>query len=155
MESAVRATQPARTVDAPGARRPLLDDVAAARALDVAHRIFTASIPLLRAFEALTTPDERERWVDTRRPDAHAASPEEAGVLRMLATATVAEPAAEHVALARELAACCGGGARYLDVVDSVLHMHLNRRGVPRDEELALRRLIWKALFARRSRRAT
>jgi len=49
MESAVRAPQPARAVDAPGARRPLLDGAGAARALDVAHHILTASIPVLAA----------------------------------------------------------------------------------------------------------
>ena len=49
MESAIRAPQPARAVSVPRARRPLLDDTGAARALDVAQRIFTASLPLLAA----------------------------------------------------------------------------------------------------------
>ena len=49
MESVVRAPQPARAVDAPGARRPLLDDDGAARALEAAQRILTASLPLLAA----------------------------------------------------------------------------------------------------------
>jgi uncharacterized protein YihD (DUF1040 family) len=123
-------------------------DVLAAR-----ERLEALAPPLLRAFDALTAPDERERWIDTRRPGAHAASRDEAEVLRLLATAASADPDDEQAALARELAACCGGAGAYLDVVDSVLHMHLNRRGVPHDEELALRRLLWKALFARRSRR--
>ncbi|HEY0382923.1 MAG TPA: lantibiotic dehydratase [Candidatus Elarobacter sp.] len=117
------------------------------------ERLEALAIPLVHAFDALTTPDERERWVDTRRPAAHAASRDESAVLRLLANAP-AVPDGEHVALARELAACCGGGAPFLDVVDSLLHMHLNRRGIDRDEEVALRRLLWKALFARRSRRA-
>jgi hypothetical protein len=52
MESAVRAPQPARAVDAPGARRPLLDDAAAVRALDVARRILTASMPVVAADRA-------------------------------------------------------------------------------------------------------
>ncbi|HEV2741136.1 MAG TPA: lantibiotic dehydratase [Candidatus Elarobacter sp.] len=117
------------------------------------ERLEALALPLLRAFDALTTPDERERWIDTRRPQAHAASRDESGVLRLLAAAPPA-PDDDHAAVARALAACCGGVAPYLDVVDSVLHMHLNRRGVARDEELALRRLLWKALFARRSRRA-
>src|SRR6202163_1707228 len=49
MESAVRAPQPARAIDAPRVRRPLFDDVRAARALDRAQHIFTASLPLLAA----------------------------------------------------------------------------------------------------------
>ena len=49
MESAVRAPQPARAVGVAGARRPLLDETGAARALDVAQGIFTASLPLLAA----------------------------------------------------------------------------------------------------------
>jgi hypothetical protein len=49
MESAVRAPQPARAVTAPPPRRPLFDEAGAARALDVAQRIFTASVPLLAA----------------------------------------------------------------------------------------------------------
>jgi len=135
------------------------DSVAALRgpAVDVLagrERLEALAIPLLRTFDTLTTPDERERWIDTRRPGAHAASRDESDVLRLLATPAPAEPDGAQTALARELAACCGGGAPYLDVVDSVLHMHLNRRGIAREEELALRRLLWKALFARRSRRA-
>lgn len=47
MESAVRAPQPARDIAAPPPRRPLFDAPSAARALDVAQRIFTASLPLL------------------------------------------------------------------------------------------------------------
>ena len=130
-------------------RAPAVDVLAGRERLDA------LALPLVRTFDALTTPDERERWIDTRRPDAHAASQDESGVLRLLAT-TISDESAddERAALARSLAACCGDTARYLDVVDSVLHMHLNRRGVARDEELALRRLLWKALFARRSRRA-
>jgi thiopeptide-type bacteriocin biosynthesis protein len=121
------------------------------------QRLEALAPPLLRAFDALTTPDERERWVDARRPGAHAASRDESAVLRLLAAAPPAGDARdrERATLARELAACCREIAAYLDVVDSLLHMHLNRRGVARDEELALRRLLWKALFARRSRRAT
>jgi thiopeptide-type bacteriocin biosynthesis protein len=118
------------------------------------ERLEALALPLLRTFDALTTPDERERWIDTRRPEAHAASRDESDVLRLLAAAALPDPGDERRALARELAACCNDGARYLDVVDSILHMHLNRRGIGRDEELALRRLLWKALFARRSRRA-
>jgi hypothetical protein len=49
MESAVRAPQPARAVGVAGARRPLLDGAGAARALDVAQRILTASMPVLAA----------------------------------------------------------------------------------------------------------
>ncbi|HEV2741135.1 MAG TPA: lanthionine synthetase LanC family protein, partial [Candidatus Elarobacter sp.] len=49
MESAVRAPQPARAVTAARPRGALLDDAGAARALDVAQRIFTASLPLLEA----------------------------------------------------------------------------------------------------------
>ena len=49
MESAVRASQPARAVTAPGVRRPLFDDARAARALDLAQRIFTKSLPMLTA----------------------------------------------------------------------------------------------------------
>jgi class I lanthipeptide synthase len=134
--------------DSVGALRGPAVDVLAGR-----ERLEALALPLLRAFDALTTPDERERWIDTRRPQAHAASRDESDVLRLLAAAPAAA-GDEHAALARALAACCGGVAPYLDVVDSVLHMHLNRRGVARDEELALRRLLWKALFARRSRRA-
>ncbi len=134
------------------------DSVAALRgpAVDVLagrERLEALAIPLLRSFDALTAPDERERWIDTRRPEAHAASRDESDVLRVLAAAYSDDAGNEDVAVARELAAVCGGSATYLDVVDSVLHMHLNRRGVARDEELALRRLVWKALFARRSRR--
>jgi thiopeptide-type bacteriocin biosynthesis protein len=134
------------------------DSIAALRgpAVDVLagrERLEALALPFVRAFDALTAPDERERWIDTRRPEPHAASRDESGVLRLLAAAGPAAPDGEHAALARELANCCGGGAPFLDVVDSVLHMHLNRRGVDRDEELALRRLLWKALFARRSRR--
>jgi thiopeptide-type bacteriocin biosynthesis protein len=134
-------------------------DALRAPAVDVLagrERLEALALPLLRAFDALTTPAERARWIDTRRPEAHAASQDESGVLRLLATTVSGDLAEddERVALARALAACCADDARYLDVVDSVLHMHLNRRGVPRDEELALRRLLWKALFARRSRRA-
>ena len=117
------------------------------------ERLEAVAIPLLRAFDTQTAADERERWIDTRRPEAHAASRDESDVLRLLATAATADPNAEQVALARALAACCGSTARYLDVVDSVMHMHFNRRGIAHDEELALRRLLWKALFARRSRR--
>ncbi len=47
MESAVRAPQPARAVAALPPRRPLLDVAHAARALDLAQRIFTASVPVL------------------------------------------------------------------------------------------------------------
>jgi thiopeptide-type bacteriocin biosynthesis protein len=121
------------------------------------ERLEALAPPLLRAFDALTTPDERERWIDTRRPEAHAASRDESAVLRLLAVAAPARDPrdGEREALARELAAVCGDTAAYLDVVDSIVHMHLNRRGVARDEELALRRLLWKALFARRSRRTT
>jgi thiopeptide-type bacteriocin biosynthesis protein len=132
-------------------------DALRAPAVDVLagrERLEALALPLLRAFDALTAPDERERWIGTRRPKAHAASQDESGVLRLLATTAPADPDDERTALARALAACCGGVAPYLDVVDSILHMHLNRRGVARDEELALRRLLWKALFARRSRRA-
>jgi thiopeptide-type bacteriocin biosynthesis protein len=133
-------------------------DALRAPAVDVLagrERLEALALPLVRAFDTLTTPAERERWIDTRRPEAHAASQDESGVLRLLATTAAGDPGdIERVALARALAACCGDDARYLDVVDSILHMHLNRRGVARDEELALRRLLWKALFARRSRRA-
>ncbi len=118
------------------------------------ERLEALALPLMRAFDALTAPAERERWIDTRRPEAHAASRDESAVLRLIATAPPADPDDERSALARELAVRCGDVAPYLDVVDSLLHMHLNRRGVARDEELALRRLLWKALFARRSRRA-
>jgi thiopeptide-type bacteriocin biosynthesis protein len=126
----------------------------AADVLTGRERLEALAPPLLRTFDALTEPDERERWIDTRRPDAHAASRDESDVLRVLATIRPGGAGEERIALARDVAACCGGGAPYLDIVDSMLHMHLNRRGVDRDEELALRRLLWKALFARRSRRA-
>ncbi|HEY0382922.1 MAG TPA: lanthionine synthetase LanC family protein [Candidatus Elarobacter sp.] len=49
MESAVRAPQPASGIAAPPLRRPLLDDAGATRALDVAQRIFAATLPLLAA----------------------------------------------------------------------------------------------------------
>jgi class I lanthipeptide synthase len=132
-------------------------DALRAPAVDVLggrERLEALALALLRTFDALTAPDGRERWIETRRPEAHAASRDESSVLRLLATAVPADPGDERIALARELAAGCGDLARYLDIVDSVMHMHLNRRGVAGDEELALRRLLWKALFARRSRRA-
>jgi hypothetical protein len=47
MESAVRAPQPAHGIAARPPRRPLLDAAGAKRALDVAQRIFAASLPLL------------------------------------------------------------------------------------------------------------
>jgi class I lanthipeptide synthase len=131
-------------------------DALRANAVDVLagrERLEAVALPLLRTFNALTTPDERERWVDTRRPEAHAATRDEAAVLRLIATAAPVDPGDERIALARELAASCGGGTRYLGIVDSLMHMHLNRRGIARDEETALRRFLWKALFARRSRR--
>ena len=133
-------------------------DALRAGAIDVLagrERLEALARPLLRTFDALTEPGERERWTDTRRPEAHAASRDESEVLRLLAAAAAPDPGDERLGLARELAAICGGGARYLDVVDSLLHMHLNRRGIGHGEEHALRRLLWKALFARRSRCAT
>ncbi|MEA2720459.1 MAG: lantibiotic biosynthesis protein [Candidatus Eremiobacteraeota bacterium] len=116
------------------------------------ERLDALALPLLTLFGALTTPAERERWIDTRRPAAKPASREESEALRALANAPAPDPDDERSALAREVAACCGDANPYLDVVDSLMHMHLNRRGVGRDEENDLRRLLWKALFARRSR---
>ncbi len=40
----------------------------------------------------------------------------------------------------------------YLDVVDSLLHMHCNRRGADREEEIALRRVLWKTLYGAQRR---
>jgi thiopeptide-type bacteriocin biosynthesis protein len=117
------------------------------------ERIDALAFPLLALFDALTTPEERERWIDARRPAAKPATRDESEALRMLARAPEPDSADERSVLAREIAACCTDANPYLDVVDSLLHMHLNRRGVRRDEETDLRRLLWKALFARRSRR--
>jgi thiopeptide-type bacteriocin biosynthesis protein len=116
------------------------------------ERLEALALPLLALFDALTTPQERERWIDTRRPAAKPASREESDALRALANAPKGDPDDERTALAREIAACCGDANPYLDVVDSLMHMHLNRRGVGGDEEHDLRRMLWKALFARRSR---
>ncbi len=110
--------------------------------------------PLLALFDALTNEDERESWIATRRPSAKPATRDEADVLRALTSAVPPDPSDERVALGRELAACCGVANPYLDVVDSLLHMHLNRRGAGGDEETDLRRLLWKALFARSRRTA-
>jgi thiopeptide-type bacteriocin biosynthesis protein len=118
------------------------------------ERLDALALPLLALFDALTTPDERARWIDTRRPAAKPASRDEADALRALANAPALDPNDERTALAREIAACCGDANPYLDVVDSLMHMHLNRRGVGREEENDLRRMLWKALFARRSRSA-
>ncbi|HYW52342.1 MAG TPA: lantibiotic dehydratase [Dongiaceae bacterium] len=134
-----------------------LDSVGALRApgadlLAGRERLEALAPPLFALFAALAEPDEREWWIGTRRPAAKPATREETEVLRSLASAPEREPAAEVRALAREVAACCGETGAYLDVVDSLLHMHLNRRGVGSDEETDLRRMLWKALFARRSR---
>ena len=134
-----------------------LDSVQAleARATDVLtgrERLESLAVPLLALFDALTTPHERESWIDTRRPKAKPASREESEVLRLLANAPAPDDA--RTAVAREIAACCGDVNAYLGVVDSLVHMHLNRRGVGREEESDLRRTLWKALFARRSRSA-
>lgn len=136
-----------------------LDSEAALRgpAVDVLagrERLEALAVPLLELLGALTTADERERWTASRRPAARAASQDEAAILRVLASATPPAPDDPRGALAREAAAACeAAGSAYLDVVDAQLHMHLNRRGVLGDEESDLRRLLWKALFARRSRR--
>ncbi|HTD33150.1 MAG TPA: lantibiotic dehydratase [Candidatus Elarobacter sp.] len=108
--------------------------------------------PLLALFDALTNADERERWIAERRPSTKPATRDEAEVLRASAGAAPPDPSDERVALGRELAACCGEANPYLDVVDSLLHMHLNRRGAGGEEETVLRRLLWKALFARSRR---
>jgi thiopeptide-type bacteriocin biosynthesis protein len=118
------------------------------------ERLEALALPLLALFDTLTTPQERERWIDTRRPAAKPASREESDALRVIANAPAPDPDDERTALAREIAACCGDANPYLDVVDSLMHMHLNRRGVGGDEEHDLRRMLWKALFARRSRGA-
>ena len=108
--------------------------------------------PLLALFDALTTEDERARWVEARRPSAKRATREEAEVLKLLADAPPPAPDDERIALGRAVAAHCGEANPYIDVVDSLLHMHCNRRGVSVDEERDLRRILWKALFSRRSR---
>jgi thiopeptide-type bacteriocin biosynthesis protein len=134
-----------------------LDSVEALRApgadlLSGRERLDALAPPLLRLFDALTSAYERERWIETRRPAAKPATREEGETLRALARRAAPDEADERVALGRAVAACCGETDAYLGVVDSLMHMHLNRRGVGRDEETALYRLLWKALFARRSR---
>jgi lantibiotic biosynthesis protein len=133
-----------------------LDSLAALRgpAADVLtgrERIEAISVPLLALFDALTTAAERERYLDARRPGAQRASREQSEALRVLAhRAPVDDPGVTP--LARELAALCENEASWLELVDSLLHMHLNRRGVSLEEERALRTLLWKALFGRRGR---
>jgi class I lanthipeptide synthase len=124
-----------------------------AELLEGRERLATLAVPLLGLFDALTTPSERDRWVDTQRFARQPSSREESDVLRELADAPPPDPADERIALGRTIAAC-GGCDEYLDIVDSVLHMHLNRRSVGAVEETALRRLVRNALLARRSRRA-
>ncbi|MBV8371357.1 MAG: lantibiotic dehydratase [Candidatus Eremiobacteraeota bacterium] len=133
-----------------------LDSVAALRgpAVDVLtgrERIEAIAVPLLALFDALTTAAERDRYVDLRRPKAQRASADEAEALRVLARRSPLDDP-ECTPLARKLAALCKDEAAWLELVDSLLHMHLNRRGVSVDEERALRTLLWKALFGRRER---
>jgi len=140
-----------------------LDSLAALRApgaelLSGRERIDALLPPLLALFDALTTADERERWLESRRPEAKPATRDESDALRALASAPPPGADAhddERVALARAIAACCTPANPYLEIADSLLHMHLNRRGVGRDDENDLRRLLWKALFARRARLTT
>jgi lantibiotic biosynthesis protein len=135
-----------------------LDSLAALRgpAVDVLtgrERIEAIVAPLLALFDALTTSAERERYVELRRPAAHRSSKDESEALRALA----AQPARDDGAItprARVLAESGGSTEAWFDVLDSLLHMHFNRRGVAPDAERELRRVLWKALFARRSRRA-
>jgi len=133
-----------------------LDSRAALRgpAVDVLagrERIEAIAVPLLALFDALTTAAERERYVELRRPKAQRASAEEFEALRVLARrAPLDDP--ECTPLARELAARSVDETTWLELVDSLLHMHLNRRGVGLYEERALRTLLWKALFGRRGR---
>jgi len=133
-----------------------LDSLAALRgpAVDVLtgrERIEAIAVPLLALFDALTTAPERERYLELRRPKAQRASAEESEALRVLARRAPADDP-DCTPLARELAASCEDEAAWLELVDSILHMHLNRRGVGLDEERALRTLLWKALFGRRGR---
>ena len=117
------------------------------------ERLEALAVPLLQLFDALTAPAERERWIETRRPPAQPAGREESEVLRVLAAIAAPAPADPRIALGRTVAACAGGTGTYLEIVDSLLHMHCNRRSVAALEETNLRRVLWKALFARRSRR--
>jgi thiopeptide-type bacteriocin biosynthesis protein len=135
-----------------------LDSAAALRdrAIDVLtgrERIEAVGLPLLAFFDALTTESEREHYVDARRPKAARASKDESEALRALARLAPAEDA-QITPLARVLAAQCGDEEQWLELVDSLLHMHLNRRGVSVDEERTMRTILWKALFARRGRRS-
>ncbi len=107
--------------------------------------------PALTMVAALTTPEERAAWVGSRRPSVRASGAEEGETVRALGRETTAllQVAADDplVPLGRALAAACAGSTPYLEVVDSLLHMHCNRRGADREDELALRRLIWKLLY--------
>jgi lantibiotic biosynthesis protein len=125
------------------------------RAVDVLagrERLEALAVPLLALLDALTTAPERERWVAERRPKAKPASREESEVLRVLASPPAAPAGDERAQLARAVAALCEDTDQWLGVVDSLLHMHLNRRGVAREEETSLRTLLWKALYARSRR---
>ncbi len=51
------------------------------------------------------------------------------------------------VPLGRALAAACAGSTPYLEVVDSLLHMHCNRRGADREEETRAAAAAWKTLY--------
>jgi thiopeptide-type bacteriocin biosynthesis protein len=133
-----------------------LDSVAALDAapldtLGPREKLEALARPALRLIGALTTPAERAAWVASRRPSVRASAPEEGEVVRAVARETaklLQAQAGDPVApLARELAAACAASTPYLSVVDSLLHMHCNRRGADRDEELALRRLLWKTLY--------
>ena len=138
-----------------------LDSVAAldAASLDTLgprEKLEALAAPALRLFGALLTPEERAAWVASRRPSERASKGEEGEAVRAVAREAPAllrpAPGDPVVPLARALSAVCAGSTPYLGVVDSLLHMHCNRRGADRDEEHALRRLLWKALYGAQRR---
>jgi hypothetical protein len=122
MESTVRPPQPARTVASPRERRRLLDDAAAARALDIAQRIFTASLPLLA--QDRSAPESIGRYggaVLVAESLARAARADDAAVRAVLRDALVFAP--DRLSL-------YGGAAGLLVVLDALDPQRASLAGV-------------------------
>ncbi len=116
-------------------------------------RIASILRPLVQLLEQLTNDAEQRQYLTERRPPPRRASSDESAAVRAVA----AQPPSRHdqrAPVARRAASACDGHTPWLNVVDSVLHMHLNRRGIAAEEELTMRELLWKVLFSRAARAA-